>query len=379
MCMMPLTQDKLENMNQFKYKYTNYSIVYNYLISPCLNKLVEYIPRNLAPNVITLSSLTCNIIAAIISTTDGGFDFSHKLKISTCYAIGLFQIFYQLLDALDGKQARRTGNSTPFGMLMDHGCDIFTTILTGYNLSKLLIVGNEGFFSYSVYIGLLAGFFFMTFEDYKIGEMVFPMINGSDEGNFAIFIIGVLCGIFGQGWILYVPISKFEYLTIGKIFALVIDIGALGTIFNLYYNTYKKRGCKENLRNFLDNLAFYNVLLIPIIYSYTREEFWLNFKWIVILNTTLLFARVTLDVQIKIATMDTFRCNIMFIFSNLILIISLFIKNSTYNFYFLACTAIFKFAELAVFIYFRAKEITDFLEIRIFCVKPAGSSDMVKV
>ena len=75
---------------------------------------------------------------------------------------------------------------------MDHGCDIFTTILTGYNLSKLLIVGNEGFFSYSVYIGLLAGFFFMTFEDYKIGEMVFPMINGSDEGNFAIFIIGVL-------------------------------------------------------------------------------------------------------------------------------------------------------------------------------------------
>ena len=98
-----------------------------------------------------------------------------------------------------------------------------------------------------------------------------------------------------------------------------------------------------------------------------------------ILNTTLLFARVTLDVQIKIATMDTFRCNIMFIFSNLILIISLFIKNSTYNFYFLACTAIFKFAELAVFIYFRAKEITDFLEIRIFCVKPADSSDMVKV
>jgi ethanolaminephosphotransferase len=377
--MAPLTQDKLENMNQFKYKYTNYSIVYTYLISPCLNKLVEYVPRNLAPNVITLCSLLCNIIAVIVSTSDGGFDFSHTLKTSTCYVIGFLQILYQLLDALDGKQARRTGNSTPFGMLMDHGCDIFTTILTSYNMSKILIVGNEGFFSYSVFFGLLTGFFMMTFEDYKIGEMVFPMINGADEGNFVVFIIGVLCGIFGQGWILYVPISRFESLTIGKIFALVIVIGSFGTIFNLYYNTYKKKNCNENFRNFMDNLAFYNVLLIPIIYSYTREEFWLNFKWIVILNTSLLFARVTLDVQIKIATMDTFRCNFMFIFSNLILIISLFIKNSTFNFYFLACTAIFKFAELAVFIYFRANEITEFLEIRIFCVKSADSSDMVKV
>jgi phosphatidylglycerophosphate synthase len=34
---------------------------------------------------------------------------------------------YQNLDALDGKQARRTGNSTPLGELFDHGCDAITT------------------------------------------------------------------------------------------------------------------------------------------------------------------------------------------------------------------------------------------------------------
>jgi ethanolaminephosphotransferase len=27
------------------------------------------------------------------------------------------------LDNCDGKQARKTGNSTPLGMLFDHGCD----------------------------------------------------------------------------------------------------------------------------------------------------------------------------------------------------------------------------------------------------------------
>ena len=377
--MTPLSQEKLERMNQFKYKYTNKSILYNLICSPCLNKLVEYVPRNIAPNLITLFSLMCNIIAFIVALTDGGFDFSQELKRSTCFVIAITQLFYQILDNIDGKQARRTGNSTPFGMLMDHGCDTFTLIFTSYNMSRLLLVGNEGFFSYSVFFGLILGFFMMTYEDYKIGEMNFPMINGADEGNFAVFIVGFCCGILGQNWVLYVPISKFGSLTIGKIFALVIIFGGVGTIFNLYYHTYQKKDCKENLRNFFDNLAFYNVLLIPVIYSYAREEFWLKEKWIVIINACLLFARVTIDIQIKIATMDNFKCNLMFIFVNFILMLSLFFKNERFNLYFLGCTAVFEFAELAVFIYSRANEITDFLDIKIFCVKSNENSDMIKV
>ena len=379
MCMMPLSQEKLENMNQFKYKYINNSIFYNNFYSPCLNKLVEYVPRNIAPNLITLFSLICNIIAFIVSLADGGFDFAQPLKRSTCFVIGISQLLYYFFDCLDGKQARRTGNSTPFGMLMDHGCDTFTLIFTSYNMSRLLVVGNEGFFSYSVFFGLILGFFMMTYEDYKIGEMYFPMINGADEGNFVVALIGLFCGIFGQGWILFVPISKFGSLTMGKIFALVIIISSFGTIFNLYYHTYQKKDCKENIRNFFDIFAFYGVLFIPIIYAYVREEFWLNSKWVVILNTCFLFARLTIDLQIKTVTMDIFKCNVMFILPNLILIVSLFFKNNTFNFYFLGCAAIFEFAELAVFIYFRANEITEFLGIRIFCVKSADTVDMIKV
>ena len=369
MCMMPLTQEKLENMNQFKYKYTNQSILYNHVTSPLLNKVVNYLPTNLAPNLITFFSLVCNIIAFIITVLDGDFDFSLPLKSSTCYVIGIFQLLYQFLDNIDGKQARRTGNSTPFGMLMDHGCDIFTNIFTSYSMTRLLIVGNEGFFSYSVFLGLLIGFFMMTYEDYKIGEMNFPMINGADEGNFAVSVIGIICGIFGQDWVLFVPFKQYEFLTLGKIFALVIFIGGLLTIFNLYLHTFQSKGCTENFKNFFDCMSFYNSLLIPIIYIYYKETFWLNAKWIVILNSCLLFARVTLDIQIKIVTMDSFKCSLIYVISNIALMISLFIKNDEYNFYFLGITGIFQFAELAVFIYFRANEITEFLGIRIFCIE----------
>ena len=34
---------------------------------------------------------------------------------------------YRMLDEMDGKQARRTGNSSPLGLIFDHGCDAFAT------------------------------------------------------------------------------------------------------------------------------------------------------------------------------------------------------------------------------------------------------------
>ena len=45
--------------------------------------------------------------------------------------LGLF--VYQTLDAVDGKQARRTGSSSPLGELFDHGCDAMS--IGRYNFS----------------------------------------------------------------------------------------------------------------------------------------------------------------------------------------------------------------------------------------------------
>jgi ethanolaminephosphotransferase len=368
--MTPLSIETLDNMTKFKYKYKNDSILYGKCMSPFLDKLVKFLPETLAPNLITFFSLMCNIIAFIVSVNDGGFDFSQPLKRRTCYVIGFTQILYQILDNIDGKQARRTGNSTPFGMLMDHGCDIFTNIFTAYNMSRLLLVGNEDIFSYSVFLGLLVGFYMMTYEDYKIGEMYFPPINGADEGNFAVFLIGVGCGIFGQDWLKVIFFPKFATLTLGKIIGGIIAIGGLLAWLNLYTHTFKKKGCLENVKNFFDNMSFYSCIVVPIIYIYYKPVFYQNTKWILITNACLTFARVTLDIQIKIATMDSFKCNFMFFFSNIILISSIFIEDYVFLFYYLGISAIFQISELVVFIFFRAREITDHLGIKIFTIQP---------
>ena len=368
MCIAPLSQEKLENMKNFKYKSTDDSILYQKCMSPCLNKVVNYIPRNIAPNLITFISLCFNILAAIISYNDGGFDFSYKLKSSTCIIIGTFQLLYQLLDNIDGKQARRTGNSTPFGMLMDHGCDVFTNIFTAFNLSKLLLVGNNDLFSYSVFLGLLLGFYMMTYEEYKLGEMHFPKINGTDEGNFFIFLLGIILGIIGQEYMEYIINDKYN-ITIGKLIGFGVILGGISCIFNLYLHTYQNKGIKELPKIFLDNISFYNIIIIPLLFISYNLEFYLENKWILLFNISLLFARITIDIQIKILTNDILTCNIMFIFTNITLILILFIKHYTITLYILIILFIIQAVELSIFIFRRAKQITDFLEIRIFCVK----------
>ena len=370
MCISPLSKDSLSNMNNFKYKSTDASIMYNKCMSPCLNYFVNFLPRWLAPNLITFISLCFNIIAAVVSFIDGGFDFSQELKPSTCIIIGVFQLIYLLLDNIDGKQARRTGNSTPFGMLMDHGCDVFTNIFTAYNLSKLALVGNEDLYSFSVFFGLILGFYMMTYEEYKLGEMHFPPINGTDEGNLFVFLFGVACGIFGQDFLLYTLNEKLSF-TVAKVVQLGVVAGGVSCIFNLYIHTYKKKGFKEMIKIFLDNCTFYSVVIVPIYFIIFKLDFYIDYKWIILCNSCMIFARVTIDIQIKILTMDSLGCNYMIFFSNIIYIFSVTIPSASIKYYVLLILFICQTLELCAFIYIRAKEITKYLNIRIFCVSNA--------
>ena len=56
------------------------------------------------------------------------YDYTFKKNIpSWTFFFAAFCIFvYSTLDAIDGKQARRTKSSSPLGQLFDHGCDSFS-------------------------------------------------------------------------------------------------------------------------------------------------------------------------------------------------------------------------------------------------------------
>lgn len=367
MCVAPIPQDKLENLNKYKYSSVNNSCTYNKILSPCLNALIKYIPMWIAPNLITFCSVICNIIALVYTYLDSGYNFGKELRADTCFIIGAFQFLYQTLDNIDGKQARRTGTATPFGMIMDHGCDVFTMVITCFNFSHLLLVDTVDFYSYSVYFGLLLGFYIMTYEDYKVGEMVFPMINGVDEGNIFIFLCGITLAFTGQGWLRTVV---YKDITIAKLCGLANVVAGVLTTINTFRHIYNKKGFKQMLLIIPECAGFYNVLLLPYLYYYFHTDFYLNYYPYIFFVCCMLFIHCCLDLIVKTVTMDNLSCNIMVIFTNAMMIISLILPVDTYKLYCLGALGICQMIELVVLVVIRVNELTGFLGIRLFVIEP---------
>ncbi|XP_063712220.1 cholinephosphotransferase 1-like [Symsagittifera roscoffensis] len=133
-----LNQKQIDNIRRHKYKAEGSS-----LVEPVFQKfwvsLIDHVPSWMAPNILTLLGLTANFIAflplAILCPTFKEEPPAWALILFTCCFF-----IYQTLDALDGKQARKIGMSSPMGELFDHGCDAVNTVIVSivYNISLRL-------------------------------------------------------------------------------------------------------------------------------------------------------------------------------------------------------------------------------------------------
>lgn len=101
--------------------------------NPVWNWVVTFIPKECAPNAITLAGFICVVLSHLVAAS---YRSSHPvLTAVSCAVLGTT---YFHLDALDGKHARNTGNSSPLGELFDHACDNLTTALATVTLFWVL-------------------------------------------------------------------------------------------------------------------------------------------------------------------------------------------------------------------------------------------------
>ena len=80
------------------------------------------------------------------------------------WAIGLF--LYQTFDAVDGSQARRTGQSGPLGELFDHGVDALNTSLEVLLFAAAMKFG-QGWRTVLVLFASLLTFYVQTWDEYR--------------------------------------------------------------------------------------------------------------------------------------------------------------------------------------------------------------------
>jgi len=91
-----------------------------------------------APNLITICGYFINLIPFILCQVLYGSDLKGPVDAWWCYLVGLSYIIYTIMDNTDGKQARRTGASSPVGMLFDHFCDAQIAVINCFTIERML-------------------------------------------------------------------------------------------------------------------------------------------------------------------------------------------------------------------------------------------------
>ena len=152
---------------------------------------------------------------------------------------------YRMLDELDGKQARRTGNSSPLGLLFDHGCDSFSVGLQMVMIVKQLELGDS-LNTWCCVIGSCSIFHFTTLEEYYNGIMILPVGNFITDQSVSLILGLIFLGIFGNDAYRF-KIFKANALYEGQKELDSLDIFAIIAPFIMILN------CFFNVRNIINH------------------------------------------------------------------------------------------------------------------------------
>uniref|UniRef100_A0A670Y0X2 Choline/ethanolaminephosphotransferase 1 n=1 Tax=Pseudonaja textilis TaxID=8673 RepID=A0A670Y0X2_PSETE len=132
----------------------------------------------------------------------------------------------QSLDAIDGKQARRTNSSSPLGELFDHGCDSLSTVFVVLGTCIAVQLGtNPDWMFFCCFAGTFM-FYCAHWQTYVSGTMRFGIIDVTEVQVF-IIIMHLLAAIGGPTfWQTMIPVLNIHM----KILPAICTVA--GTIFS---------------------------------------------------------------------------------------------------------------------------------------------------
>ena len=271
-----LTPRAIPALKGYKYSGSDNSFIFVYLLTPMNNFLIQFFPLWMAPNLITLISFMCGVMGYLVTAyhlpllgglteklnvqregtvVDYFLNFVWKileiiiasiyqvvqfspatsaalnaqewskwllyegelglgLPIWVYYFAALMLFLYQTLDNLDGKQARRTGTSSPLGLLFDHGCDAANITMSTLTVCTCIGAGN-GWELGHLWLLAFGPFVMTTLEEYYTGSLYLGVVNGPTDGILISIILILMNPIFGPGF-MTVPLNSIipsVYLT----------------------------------------------------------------------------------------------------------------------------------------------------------------------
>ncbi|CAG9314002.1 unnamed protein product [Blepharisma stoltei] len=355
-----IKQENLKYLTESKYNTSGSSWLDNKL-NPFWSWFAELLPRSIAPNLITLLGFIC-IILSYILMLPFGTTFEEPIPPIILF-ISAFMIFmYQTFDAIDGKQSRRINQSSPLGMLLDHGCDSLTTSFIALTLLQGMSLGLNKHTIY-MYIGAQTSFFLITWEEYHTHCCRTQFMNwGVTEAQYMSIMVLVITAIFGPGiW----QANIIGGITVAEI-VLHINMGIANlanifVLFNVFKNSQKKR---ETIKSLIPVFIMdMNMVLIA------SKSMMANYAPIIMIMHGLIFSELCIKLIISSVSKMTFEwfqaeLVIEFIFAAAVLILdkqSVFVAVVA----FLVCIV----WRYSFFVWNVVYQISEYLNIPVFKVK----------
>ena len=251
---------------------------------------VEQLPMWLAPNLVTVIGLVFMMFSYFIMLP---FDTTFEKEVPGWILIisVIFQFVNQTLDAVDGKQARRTGSSSPLGMLLDHGSDSLTTTILILTLVQGVALGKAYYLVTSI-LCIQGVFYFAAWEEYHL-KMTRTQIGvfGVTEGQFMHMAVIITSAVAGAGFFHdnYALGFSFAQWTIAGNAAFAILM-----VSSVMIDNWKK--CPNPLQSYLDLLPF--VLQQGFLACWAKTSLFDDYTWQIVIVQGFVFSKMVIKLLI---------------------------------------------------------------------------------
>mmetsp|Transcript_26687 Transcript_26687/g.55704 ORF Transcript_26687/g.55704 Transcript_26687/m.55704 type:complete len:480 (+) Transcript_26687:3-1442(+) len=186
-----LTPSGASNIASHAYK-AGGSTTFDDFMNPYWNSWVSHLPHWMAPNLVTtLGGSFCLLSYALVMYHSPSLD--SAVPPWVFLVCGFNTWAYYTLDCLDGKQARRTGTSSPLGQLFDHGVDCLGNISHFTAIGAALAAGPTRL-ALAGQVSLQFSFFVAQWQEYhlrslphKFGELGVTEVNHLQALTLAAF------------------------------------------------------------------------------------------------------------------------------------------------------------------------------------------------
>ena len=188
-----IPQNKLHHLKRYRYSSADGSLLGRLCLQAYWGRVAGAVPRCVHPNLLTLAGFAAGMAApaALLGLQvrwgrgAGPVGAGAPAGLFAWAALGLFA--YQTLDAVDGKQARRTGAQGPVGELLDHGCDVLQLPFLMCLLFASLQTRPAAF---AVATGVqAAAAVLLIWQQYCTHHLVFGKISFATEGGIAMVLL----------------------------------------------------------------------------------------------------------------------------------------------------------------------------------------------